>query len=116
VVRGEAGPAGVRLWRFLRAAPGVASGDLHAALREAPPLDAARAQERFEALPAAETGVVPIFDGAETFWFDDAGAALAALRSAAMRERAAMLAGLIRGTEHLVARVHVVPVGDGRPA
>ena len=115
VVRGDAGPAGVRLWRFLRAAPGVAPEDLHAALRDAPPLATARAQERFEALPAAETGAVPIFDGAETFWFDDAPAALVALRSAAMRERAAMLAGLIRGTEHLVARVHVVPVDESPP-
>jgi uncharacterized protein (TIGR02118 family) len=114
VVRGVAGPDGLRLWRFLRAAPGVAAADLHAALRAAPPLAAARAQERFEALDPAETGIPPIFDAAETLWFDEAAGALAALRSAAMRERAAAMAGLVRGSEHLLARVHVVPVGDGR--
>ncbi|MFN6979305.1 MAG: hypothetical protein ACK4OP_14335, partial [Gemmobacter sp.] len=115
ILRGDAGPAGVRLWRFTRAAPGVSATVLHAALRAAPPVEAARAQERFEPLDMAETGIAPIFDAAETFWFDDAGAALDALRSAAMRERVAATAGLIRGTEHLLARVHVVPVAGGGP-
>ena len=32
----------------------------------------------------------------------------------AMRERAAGLSGLVRGSEHLLARVHVVPVGKDR--
>lgn len=110
VVHGvPAAGAGLRLWRFLRAAPGRPGGALGSALAAAPILDGAFAQERFIALPEAETGRTPIFDAAEAFWFTDAAAALAALHSPAMRARQAMLAAEVRGTEHLLARVHPVP-------
>ncbi len=110
VIRGSPDPgAGVRLWRFLRAAPGRGAAELTAALAAAPALDAAQAQELFIALPEAETGRAPIFDAAETFWFDAPAAALAALGSSAMRQRLSALAGLVRGTEHLLARVIPVP-------
>jgi uncharacterized protein (TIGR02118 family) len=113
-VHGQAGPRGIRLWRFLRAAPGVRADDLHRALADAPHLPGALAQERFEALDFEETGTPAIFDAAETFWFETAPAALSALRTAAMRERAAGFSGLVRGSEYLLARVHVVPVGKDR--
>lgn len=110
IVHGAAGPAGVRLWRFLRAAAGVPPANLHRALAEAGTVPGALAQERFEALDGAETGTPAIFDAAETFWFETHQAALSTLRSAEMRERSAGLSGLVRGSEHLLARVHVVPV------
>lgn len=101
---------GLRLWRFLRLAPGRAAADLQDALQNAPRLEGAIAQERF--LPLPETvelaGRLPIFDAAETFWFATQQDALAALRSSAMRQRMAAMAGLVRGSEYLLA--HVVPV------
>lgn len=109
VVSGDVTPeTGVRLWRFMRLAPGRASADLESALAGAAAVAGAVAQERFIALPEAETGRAPIFDAAETFWFATEGEALAALQSSAMRLRLATLARYVRGTEHLLARV--VPV------
>lgn len=113
VVRGVPTPgAGLRLWRFLRMAPGRPEGALATALAVAPMPDGALAHERFIALPEAETGRDPIFDAAEAFWFADADAALAVLRSPAMRMRLAALASEVRGTEHLLARVHPVPTAQ----
>lgn len=110
VVQGVPAPdAGLRLWRFLRAAPGRPAGTLATALAAAPVPEGVLAHERFVALPEAETGRSPIFDAAEAFWFTDAATALAALRSPAMRVRLAALAAEVRGTEHLLARVHPVP-------
>jgi len=110
VVQGAPAPdAGLRLWRFMRAAPGRPAGALGSALAAAPIPNGSFAHERFIALPEAETGRTPIFEAAEAFWFADAAAALAALRSPAMRERLAALALEVRGTEHLLARVHPVP-------
>jgi uncharacterized protein (TIGR02118 family) len=100
---------GLRLWRFMRLAPGRQAADLAHALADAPPVADTIARERFFALPESATGRAPIFDAAETFWFDTSDAALAALRSPAMRARMAGLAALVRGTEHLLARVVPVP-------
>jgi uncharacterized protein (TIGR02118 family) len=114
IVRGTPDAKGIRLWRFMRAARGVGVADLHAALSQAPALNAAHGQERLEALGIDETGIVPIFDAAETFWFADAPSALRALRSAEFRERVTAFSGLVRGSEHLIARIHVVPVSGDR--
>jgi hypothetical protein len=109
IVHGQVTPeAGVRLWRFMRLAPGRDASALLAALRNAPAIATAIAQERFVALPEAEAGRPAIFDAAEAIWFDTPEAALSALSSGAMRARLADFAGLVRGTEHLLARVHPV--------
>lgn len=98
--------AGVRLMRFLRAAPGRAEA-LAAALRGTPAEPEALAEELLLALSEAEAGP-SIFDAVEALWFDSPAGALGWLRSPAARERIAATAGLVRGTEHLLARVRVV--------
>jgi uncharacterized protein (TIGR02118 family) len=100
----------VRLLTFLRAAPGCAPDDLAHVL----------ARGRGEGAVAAEAFVrVPephgaLFDAVEAWWFPDAAAALAYLASAAAERDRWALAGLVAGTEHVLAAVHVVPLDQVR--
>lgn len=95
--------AGVRLLTFLRVVPGCALDDLAAVLRE-PDRGGAACAEAFVRV----AGPHAAFDGVEALWFPDPAAALAHVTSEAAEHDRRALAGLVRGTERLLAAVHVV--------
>ena len=64
----------------------------------------AAAAEAFVRLPD-DTGP---FDAVEALWFPDTATALAHVASATAERDRRALAGLVRGTERLLAAVHVV--------
>lgn len=104
----------VRLLTFLRAAPGCGPRDLAAVLACGGRGGAARAVEGFVRVPEPHDAV---FDAVEALWFPDVAAALAHCGSATAERDRRALAGLVRGTERLLATVHAVPLGqDGAAA
>ncbi|MGD9985897.1 EthD domain-containing protein [Pseudonocardia sp.] len=97
-------PAGVRLLTVMRAAPGVATGDLATALATPGRGGAATAVEAFVRLPELP-GIV---DAVEALWFPDTDAALAHVGSGEAQVDRRALSGLVAATERVVAAVHVV--------
>ncbi|MBN9098671.1 MAG: EthD domain-containing protein [Pseudonocardia sp.] len=93
-------PGCVRLLTFLRGDPEA----LASVLAEPGRGGAAEAVEAFVRL----TDVPGVFDAVEALWFPDETTARAHLVSAAAERDRAALAGLVFGTERVLARVHVV--------
>jgi conserved hypothetical protein len=90
----------VRMLSFLRGDPSV----LAEALAQPERGGAAAAREAFARIPE----VPGVFDAVEVLWFADPAAALAHLSSEAGERDRRELAGLVFGTERVLARVHVV--------
>jgi uncharacterized protein (TIGR02118 family) len=105
VAEGRTDPVGVRLLAFLRAAPRCGPADVATVLTAPGRGGDAVGREAFARVPGASGDA---FDAVESLWFDDAAAAVAHLRSAAAERDRRALAGVVRGTEHLLAAVHVV--------
>ena len=106
--------SGVRFMRFMRSAHVADPGLLEAKLAGLPSVSQAGARELLIAIaPENAGGHRSIFDAVEALWFADAEAAHAYCRSSEYRERAAATAGIIRGTEHLIARVRAIIDGEG---
>lgn len=93
-------PGCVRLLTFLRGDPEA----LAPVLAEPGRGGTAEAAEAFVRL----ADVPGVFDAVEAFWFPDEVTAHAHLISAAAERDRAALAGLVFGTERVLARVHVV--------
>lgn len=106
-VTGTPGHGGVRLLTLMRAAPGVATGDLAAILRAPGRGGTATAVEAFVRLPELP-GIV---DAVEALWFPSADVALAHLGSDAAGADRRALSGRVAATERVLAAVHVVPLG-----
>jgi uncharacterized protein (TIGR02118 family) len=96
----------VRLMTFMRLTPMGSVAVLGEALRA--PVRGGDAVGREAFLASIGGQRYSVFDAVEIQWFTHADAAEMYVRSAAARERRAQLAGLVRGTERLIARVHVV--------
>lgn len=96
-------PGCVRLLTFLRGDPEA----LAPVLAEPGRGGAAEAVEAVEAFVRL-TDVPGVFDAVEALWFPDETTARAHLVSAAAERDRAALAGLVFGTERVLARVHVV--------
>lgn len=105
------GTAGVRLLTFLRAVPGCGPDELAGVLGGADRGGPAAAVEAFVRVPDRDDSV---FDAVEALWFADAAAAAAHVASDSAERDRRELAGLVRGTERLLAAVHVVPLGHAR--
>jgi hypothetical protein len=89
----------VRLLTFLRAAPGVTLDRLAETLDEG--------YVRIEGTPE-------YFDAVESRWFDDPSEAHEYLTSPDFERNRRTQAGMVRGTEHLLAQVHEVPLRTER--
>lgn len=105
LAEGATGPGGVRLLTFLRATPACGAGDLADVLAAGGRGAGAAGREAFVRVPGSSGDA---YDGVEALWFDDVAAAVAHLGSAAAERDRRALAGRVRGTERLVAAVHVV--------
>jgi uncharacterized protein (TIGR02118 family) len=100
---------GVRLLTFMRLSPLASQGPLAQALHQ--PLDGGEwtGREIYLALTGMASGQrFSQFDALETLWFVDAQAAERYVCSVRARERRTQLAGLVWGTERLIARVNAV--------
>lgn len=104
-----AGP--VRLLVFLRAAEGCPPDRLGEVLAGPGRGGAATAVEAFVRLDGQPD---PVFDAVEALWFADVAGAWAYLRSPAAEGDRLALGRLVRGTERLLATVHVVDPGQAR--
>lgn len=93
----------VRLLTFLRCAPERELGELSGRLRDPSRAEGALGREVF--VRVAPSSVV---DAVETAWFATVDAATAHLGAAAAERDRRALAGIVTGTERLLARVHVV--------
>lgn len=100
------GESGVRLMTFMRLAPMASLTTLGTALVDAPLSGSACGREVFLALTSGQR--FSVFEALEILLFTNADEALQHVCSAKAREQHADLAGLIRGTERLIARVNVV--------
>jgi uncharacterized protein (TIGR02118 family) len=105
---GEMPLGGVRLLTFMRCAPLWDAGALAHALC-AQDRGVAVGREVFCSLQAPQAGQrASVFDAIEALWFDRQADAESYLRSAEMPARRRAVAGIVQGTERLVARVHRV--------
>ncbi len=102
---GRTDPVGVRLLTFLRAAPRCGPADVAAVLAAHGRGGAAVGREAFVRISGTSGDA---FDAVESLWFDGVDAATAHLCSAAAERDRRALAGVVRGTERLLAAVHVV--------
>lgn len=106
---GEIDGKGIRLLTFFRAAPLRTVSELHVALRQMPTARHAKGHELFLALDGARAAQrTNIFDAVDSQWFESTKAVQAHLISSEAREHRHAFAGLVRGTERLVAEVFMV--------
>lgn len=105
LAEGRTEPVGLRLLTFLRAAPRCGPAEVAAVLGAPGRGGDAVGREAFARVPGTSGDA---FDAVESLWFDDTGAAVAHLGSAAAERDRRALSGVVRGTERLLAAVHVV--------
>lgn len=106
---GEIDGNGIRLLTFMRLAPQREADELHQALRAMPTPTQAKGHELFLALHGrAAAQRTSIFDAVGSLWFESEKDALSYLTSAEARESRHVFADLVRGTEHLIARVVII--------
>lgn len=106
---GDPAAPAYRLMRFHRVAPLRPATALADALLTLDLADSAISREVFVALDGGATGQrAAMFDAVEIDGFDSAEAALAHALGAEARARRTIYAHLVRGTDHLVARVNRV--------
>lgn len=109
IVGGNVADAAYRLMRFHRQTPLRPLAQVKDALLALPQSDVTVAREIYIALDGGQTGQrAPMFDAVEIDWFACADDALRYALSAEQRERRSTYAHLVRGTDHLIARVNRV--------
>lgn len=96
----------IRLMTFMRCAPRKSRAELHDALRSLLLPAAAISRELYLAIEDCEA-FESSFDAIEVQWFATAQLAQQYVTSAAAREQREQIAHLVRGSERLIAQVHV---------